>query len=474
MSLKRKAFIGAIWSLVDKVFNQLGFFILLIYLARILGPSEIGIVAILAVFLMISDTLVNAGFSQALIQRSYDASEKDFSTVFFINLSFALLIYAILFLSAPFISDFYDEPKLLNASRILFLVVIIQAIAIVPKSRLTIAVNFKQQTIANAVSIGGSSVVAVYMAQAGFGYWSLVGMYITKSTLLTTTFLIQTRWKPQLLFSRKSFDTLFFFGSKLMIAGILATITNNLYALLIGKFYDTERVGYFTQGHNYTNMLAKLITSVIQGVTYPVMTSIQKDRKRLIDVYERVMGITMFFSIPYLVGFAAVAEDFVRIFLSEEWLPMVPVIIFLSLARLITPISSLNLSILNAIGRSDLFLRVDLLKLPIILSALFLTLPYGITVIAAGQLITTFIAFFVNAYYPGMLFGYGAWSQLKTAFPMLFSASIMWGTLSFFSVDNSLLLLAAKITFGAIIYLGLCFFFRVPYFKEIHLLIRKK
>ena len=466
MTLKHKAINGVAWSLFDKIINQAGNFVLLIYLSRVLSPSDFGLIAMLAIFLAVAQSLIDSGFSQALIQKSTKVTEDDLSTVFYINFIVSILLYCLLYISAPSIASFYHQPELIVLSRVLFVVVIINAIALVPRSKLLIEIDFKTQGLINSASMIISAAVAIYMVHDGFSYWSLVGMNLAKSLINSILLIVFSKWYPKWLFSIESFKSLFSFGSKLLIAGVIATTVQNLYSILIGRYFNATQVGYFQQGFNYTNMLSATLSSVIQGVTYPVMTSIQEDKKRLVQVYVKVMGVVTLVTFPVFVGFAAVSEEFVLIFLGDKWEPIVPVLIILSFARLITPMSSLNLNILNARGRSDLFLRTDLSKLPMTILALFIAIPYGILGVAIAQLVTTFISFFINAYYPGKLFGFGAREQLKQIFPIAIASLIMYLSIAFIKFDALGIQMLTKIVVGSLVYIVLCWIFKVSAFID--------
>lgn len=466
-SLKKTALKGVAWSLFDKIINQAGGLVLLIYLSRILSPSDFGLIAMLAIFLAVAQSLIDSGFSQALIQKSKNVSENDLSTVFYVNLAVSTLLYCLLYVSAPSIAAFYQQPELIDLSRVLFVVVIINAIALVPRSKLLIAIDFKTQGLINSVSMILSAIVAIYMVRGGFGYWSLVGMNLAKSLSNSTLLIVFSKWYPKRVFSIESFKSLFSFGSKLLVAGVIATTVQNLYSILIGRYFNATQVGYFQQGFNYTNILSTTLSSVVQGVTYPVMTSIQEDKKRLVQVYIKVMGVVSLLTFPLFVGFAAVAEEFVFIFLGDKWRPIIPILIILSFARLITPMSSLNLNILNARGRSDLFLKTDLSKLPMTIIALFIAIPYGIIGVAIAQLVTTFISFFINAYYPGKLFGFGAKAQLTHICPLIIISSIMFLSIYFIKLTNIEMQMFIKVLVGVCVYLGLCWACKIPAFIDI-------
>lgn len=465
-SLKKKAINGIAWSLFDKIINQAGNFVLLIYLSRILSPSDFGLIAMLAIFLAIAQSLIDSGFSQALIQKSDKVTEKDLSTVFYVNLAVSVLIYCALFITAPFIASFYSQPELVDLSRVLFIVVIINAVGLVPRSKLLIAIDFKSQGLINNAAMLVGAGVAIYMINDGYGYWSLVGLNVAKASTTAFLLIVFSKWKPSWLFSIASFKNLFSFGSNLLIAGLVATTVQNLYSVLIGRNFNAQQLGYYQQGFNYTNILSTTLSSIIQGVTYPIMTSIQEDKERLVQVYIKVMGIVTLVTFPVFVGFAAVAEEFVLLFLGEKWRPIIPILIILSFARLITPISALNLNILNARGRSDLYLKTDLSKLPMTVAALIIAVPFGIVAVAMAQLVTTFISFFINAYYPGKLFDFGAKEQLKQIFPIALASLVMYLSITFIKFDSLELQMLAKIVLGGGIYVAACWLFKVSAFAD--------
>lgn len=441
-----------VWSLGDKLITQLGFFAVTLYLAKLIGPESFGLIGMLAIFTLLADSVVNNGFSQALVQRSQSLTDKDNSTIFYVNLLWGAVSYVALYLSAPLIADFYREPALVDIARLLFLTIIINSFSVIVRAQLLIKVDFKSQAIAGLVSTIGSSTVGIYLAVAGYDYWAFVWLLLTRSLVQSICLWFSSQWRPRLVFSMNSFQSLFKFGSNLMLAGFVATIVNNLYVVLIGRYFNAVNVGYFTQATTLTNFLSQLISSTLQGVTYPMLTSIKEQRSLLVNLYKQLIAVTMLFSLPALVGFAAVADSFVALFLGEEWLPTVPIIQILCFARAITPISTINMSILNAVGRSDLFLKVDLSKLPMTLAALFVSVPYGIEAVSWAMLTTSIVAYFFNAYYPGKLFGFGAWEQLKIARNYIFSASIMFFTVRVIAFESLWLDLLAGIALGALVY----------------------
>jgi len=467
MSLRKKAVQGFAWSLTDKLINQLGFLVITLYLARLIGPESFGLIGMLTIFMLLAESVISNGFSAALVQRSKQVTPEDENTVFYINMLWGIAIYGVLYFSAPLIAKFYNEPELVDISRLLFLVIIINSFGVVVRAKLTIIIDFKSQAIASTIATLISAFVGVYLAHLGYDYWALVWMLVLKAGLNTIFIWLFCRWWPQLIFSLESFKRLFKFGSNLMLAGFIATFVNNLYVALIGRYFNATQVGYFTQASNLSNYLYSFISSTLQGVTYPTLTSVKEDRERLVNIYKQLISITMFISLPILVGFAAISHEFVLLVLGEEWLLTVPVLTALCFARAITPISVINMNILNAIGRSDLFLKVDLLKLPLTLTALLLAVPYGIEMVAWSMVVISSISFFINAYFPGKLFLFGGWQQLKVASKYIFASTIMFIAVSSLEFSGPLwLILAAKITLGSFCYPIFLYTFRDKFLIE--------
>ncbi|SMB22929.1 Lipopolysaccharide biosynthesis protein WzxC [Sterolibacterium denitrificans] len=455
MSLKFKAVSALSWSLADKLINQLGYLAVTVYLARLIGPESFGLIGMLAIFTLLADSVVSNGFSNALVQRSQQLTEDDACTVFWVNLGWGTLIYAVLFVAAPWIAQFYRQPELIGVARVLFLVIIINAFSVVARAKLTIAVDFKSQAIANTSATVLSSALAALLAQRGYGYWALIWLMVSKAVIASLGVWWFCRWLPRWRLSRASFTTLFGFGSKLMLAGSITTVVDNLYAPLIGYFYNVSQVGFFTQAANLSNYLSGFISSSLQGVSYPIMTSIKDEHERLVSIFKQMISVSMLVCLPLLSGFAAVANDVVLLLLGDAWRPTIPILIALSIARTVTPVSSINANMVNVVGRSDLFLKVSLSKIPIAITALFLALPYGVEGLAWAMVCSSFIAFFINAWYPGKIFGFGGIAQLGVARPYIAASAIMFTVVYFLPWGTSFVGLAGKIIFGTFVYVAM-------------------
>jgi O-antigen/teichoic acid export membrane protein len=468
-SLKSKAARGMIWSAFGTFSSQGISFVIGIILARLLMPSDYGLIGMLAIFFAFSNMIIESGFANALIQK-IDRTESDFSTIFYFNLLVSIIIYLILYFTAPLIASFYNTPELKLLTRVLSLNLLIGSLSIVQQVRLKILFDFKSIALITLISVIFSGIFGVVLAYLNFGVWALVAQNLSAALIKTLLLFYFNKWYPQIVFNINSLKQLFGFSSKLLIAGLVSTIVNNLYSILIGKIFTPREVGYYTRARQYPELLSNTITTILQGVTYPILTSLQNERERMISVYGRLMRVTVFFVIPFLTLFAILAEPFVRLLLTEKWMPVVPLIQWLCFARMITPISALNMNILNAIGRSDLFLKVDLSKLPIFIIAIAITVPLGINIVVIGNFLTSLLSFFINAYYPGKLFGFGAYRQLKEMLSVVLATIIMStvviGLIWF--IPGDLFKLCVGAVLGIITYLGAAYLLKIEELKEVN------
>ena len=423
-TLKSKTVNGIFWNAVDKFGTQAISFVIGIILARILMPSDYGLIGMLAIFFAFSELFINSGFSSALIQKK-DRSDTDFSTIFYFNVSVAVLFYLILYFTAPLIAGFYNTPQLTDLTRVLSFIIILNSLSLVQQTRFTINLDFRKQAIVSFTSNILSGTAGIIAAYRGAGVWALVIQKIIYSLLRSFLFFILSRWMPLPIFSKQSFRQLFGFSSKLLGAGVVASFFNNMYSLLIGKFFSAGDLGFYTKARQYPEMISGLITNIHQGVTYPVLASLQDERERLVSVYGRLMRMIVFFIVPVMTLSAIFSGPFIRVLLTEKWSPAIPLMQWLCFARMITPISALNMNILNAVGRSDLYFKVDISKFPLALTVLIVSIPIGLKAIVIGNFIVTFISFFINAYYPGKFYNFGAIRQIREMTPVIIATLIM-------------------------------------------------
>jgi O-antigen/teichoic acid export membrane protein len=473
-SLKSLATNGILWSAVDKFAVQIGQFVVSILLARILMPEDFGLIGILTVFIALSQTFIESGLGMGLIQRQ-DRTDIDFSTLFVFNIGVSSFVYLLLFFLAPYISTFFQQPQLTDLTRVLGLSLFLNAFAIVQRTKLTIVIDFKTFAKSNVIGMVLGGVCGVIAAKNDCGVWSLVIQTLVGSLASTGSLWFLSKWTPSIAFSKKSFKSLFRFGSKLLIAGLYAQILNNLYNICIGRFYSTASLGYYTRAKNFADLSSGTIVSVLQQATFPILTAVQDDKEKLITIYSRMIRMSAFIIIPLMTFIALQAKPIVLLLFTEKWAALIPLLQWMVFARIFYPMSALNLNLLNAIGRSDLFLKVDLSKLPLTILAMVITIPLGVKAMIIGHVITSSLSFIINAYIPGKFFGYGAIKQLKDMFPFFIATTgmaIPVVIMSYF-MDYLILQLFFGALFGLATYLLICWLFKLEELAELWKLFLK-
>lgn len=461
-SVRSKLIHGVAWNFTEKILVKVASFAISVILARLLSPSDYGLMGMLAIFMSISSVFIEGGLAKALIQRQ-GCQDIDYSTAFVTNVALSLVIYAVLFLTAPLIADFYDEPILIPLTRVLALTIILGSFNIVQRAKLMANVDFKSLAQINVMSILVTGAIGIFMAYEGYGVWALVGQSIGSTLFLIFIFPFYSKWKPSLRFSKESFSHLFGFGSKLMITGVYAVIFNNIATICIGKVYKSEELGYYTRGSQFSDLISFTVNDVLGTVTFPVLSELQNDTGRLVAVYRKSLFVTAMIIFPVMVLCALLAYPLVLILLTEKWLPCVVLMQWLCLARMFTPLSALNMNILNAVGRSDLFMKLDFSKAPLTILILAITIPISVKAIVIGTFVDSFLCFFINAYLPGRMFGYGAWKQIKDWRYILLSIALMSVVVMGFMqlVENAWLQLLVGGSLGVLVYAACCYFFKV-------------
>ncbi|EMD1718120.1 lipopolysaccharide biosynthesis protein [Providencia stuartii] len=422
-NLKQKTTSGLKWSAIERLATQLVQLAVMLVLARMLGPHAFGLIGMLAVFIAVSQVFVDSGLSSALI-RKLDRTEEDYSTAFYFNIIISLVCYVILYFSAPYIAEFYKQPELTSLTRVLSLVVIVNALAIIQRTQLSINMDFKTQAKASLAAVVLSSLIAFSMAYFGFGVWSLVGQTLSYAAFNALFLNILHRWIPRLSFNIESFHQLFGFGSKLMLSGLIDSIYQNIYQIVIGKKFNVLDVGYFTQANQLVRTPSITMTAIIQRVTYPMLSSIQNDEQRLNNAYLLTLRLSASVIFPLLFGLAVVADPLMPELLGPEWQPAALFASILAIGLLLYPIHAINLNYLQVKGRSDLFLRLEIIKKIITTIILIITIPYGIKAICIGVAVQSYLALFINTYYNGKIGQLSGYIQLKALFPIWLIALI--------------------------------------------------
>lgn len=473
-SLKEKTVRGLAWSSIERfstMFIQLAVNVLL---ARILMPEDFGMVAMLAVFIQFSQAFIDSGFSNALIQRK-NCSNEDYSTVFYFTVVVSLLLYGLLYVSAPWISRFYNMPKLTPVARVLGLGLIVGSLSAVHKTRLSIELRFKVQAAVSFLSAIISGAVSITMAYNGFGVWALVVQSIVSlgaQSLLI--YLLGTRWIPAFVFSLKSFKELFGYSSKLLIASLLNLLYRNLYPIVIGKRYAATDLGYYNRADLLSTMSINSITLVLSKVAFPVFSKMQDDNVRLSAAYSKYIVYASILVFPVMVGIAALAKPLVVLAMTDKWLMVVPMLQILVMSCLFDHITSINLNVLFVKGRSDLALRLEVIKKSIAISILFIMMPFGIIAICWGQFIYNIIAMVLNTRYTKMLIGISLWQQIVDFMPYLLSSlgmgAFVWGLTQV--IPSLVLQLVAGVPLGIICYVAILYLTKRDVFVGFFLTIK--
>ena len=423
-SLGHKAKSGIIWSAVDRYASQGIQFLISLVMARLLMPRDYGTIAFLNVFLAICQTFIDSGFGLALM-RKQDCTEKDFNTVFIFSVVIALFCYGILWIIAPWISQFYDQPILLSITRVVSLNVVINALANVPNARLSISLDFKKKAFVTLLTVIGSGSVGLWMAYNGLGLWALVYQALIAGAIKTILLFVYTKWLPKLQFSKQSFNCLFTFGSKMLISGIIGNIYNNLSSIIIGKFYTPSQLGIFGKANTLAGYPSMQMTGVILNVAYPVLAKIQDDNSQLIAAYRRMLRMSTFVISPLMVGLAVIAKPFVLCVLGDKWTDMIPLLQILCFSFMWDPINGMNMNLLQVKGLSNLYLKLDIIKKIIGFAVFCVTIPLGIKAICIGLLIVALINIPINTFYTQKIFGYGFYQQIKDIAPILVHTMMM-------------------------------------------------
>ncbi|PID90758.1 MAG: flippase [Bacteroidetes bacterium] len=428
-TLKDRTAKGMGWSLLDNLAGAGITFLVGLVLARLLSPSEYGILAIVMIFIAVSNSIVDSGFSSALV-RKVKVSPLDYNTVFYFNLVVSAVLYVGLYFLSPFIADFFGQAILVPVTRVIGVVLVINGLAIIPRTIFVRSVNFKSQMLASLIASVASGVVGIGMALMDYGVWSLVGQLITRQLLLTVCLWWLSRWTPALEYSWESFRELFSFGSKLLVAGLIDTVYRHVVEFVIGKFYTTGELGQYTRADQFGNLVAGNMTSVIQRVSYPVLSSIQEEPERLLEGFRRVIKSSMLLSFAAMFGMAACARPMVLLLIGEKWLPSVYYLQILCLSASLYPLHAINLNILQVKGRSDLFLRLEVYKKLLGVGPILLGIFWGIVPMLWGGVVTSVLAFFLNSYYSDALLSYPSLMQVRDVAPTfcvsLVVAGCMW------------------------------------------------
>lgn len=455
--LKDKTVKGVAWSGIDNVAQYAVSFIVSIVLARLLSPDDYGLIGIVAIFTSICGNLINGGFSDALV-RKIDATDDDYNTVFIINLLMSVLLYGVIFLCAPIIAEFFKREELIALTRVASIGMVIGAFAMVQRTRLVKRIDFKTQTKITIAASVISGIVGISLAILGFGVWALVASNISSQIISTVLLWFFNKWVPKMFFSVSSFKELFGFGWKLMVINVINTIWKELYQVVVGKFYNPATLGQYSRAKGFSQLFSSNLTSVVQRVTYPVLSSIQDEKGRMIFAYRRIIKTTMFITATGMLFLGAISEPLLYCLIGPKWHEAAVYLPLICIAGSTYPLQAINLNMLQVQGRSDLFLGIEIVKKIIALGPLFIGAFVGIMPMLYTNLIVCVISYFLNSYYTGKLLGYNSWMQIKDIAPSYGIAFIVAVSVWFFKYlpVSNWIVLPIQIIVGLLVFLFVC------------------
>ncbi len=471
---KSKVIASLLWKFMERIGTQGIQFVVTIFLARLLLPEQFGLIVLVTIFTSIAGIFVQSGFSTALIQKK-DADHVDFSSVFYLSLLASILLYIILFFTAPLIATFFEQPDFIIVLRVLSLTLFFGALNSVQTAIISRKMQFKKLFISSLGSTIVSGIVGITMAYTSFGIWSLVGQLLSNQIMTTIILWFIVKWRPQLTFSLYRIKSLLSFGWKLLASGLIDSLYSNLRSLLVGKMFSPATLGFYNRGEQFPNLIVSNIDGSIQSVMFPTLSKYQDNYVRVKEMVRRSIVSSSFIIFPMMVGLAVIAKPLVILLLTEKWLPVVPFLQIFCVSYALWPIHTANLQAMNALGRSDLFLKLEIIKKVLGLMILAISIPFGIYGIAWGGCIGSLLSSFINAYPNLKLINYSYKEQWKDIFPSLL-LSLMMGaivyTIHWFEL-TALITLIIQVLIGIAVYIGLAKIFNLECFNYLLMTLKE-
>lgn len=463
-SLSDRIVSGVFWSSLQKIGAKGITFLVTIFLARLLTPKDFGLIGMLTIFIQISQTIVQGGFKQALIQKK-EVDEEDYSSVFYINLVVGLLFYLLLFALAPYIAAFYDQPILTSLTRILSIIFVVNAFSFIQESRLIKKMQFKTLMLIHIPSTIIGGVISVAMAFLGFGVWSIVVMQLARALVYAIQIWIYSKWRPLLFFNMAKAKLLFSFGSKLLLSQIVTTIYNNIYSILIGKFYPVQSVGYYQNSYNLVMTPSNELTNVVGEVTFPAFSEIQEDNGRLKFGYKKAMQQVFFWVCPLYVFAGVLANPIFSFLFTERWLPAVPYFQWLCIVGIFQPLIVYNANVIVVKGRTDILLKLQFIRRMVTIVTTIAIFPFGITAILIVQALSAIFSFCLFGYHTKKFIQYPILDQLKDLLPTAIVSLLigfgLWMLDKYFLETLNIIKLLIGFSFGLALYIGISHIFQL-------------
>lgn len=466
---------GVVWTAIERFSAQGIQFILSLIIARLLSPSDYGLIAMLSIFIGLSQNLVDSGFVDALVQKN-DKTETDYSTAFYFNLIFGLVLYGILFVSAPYIADFYNEPKLISVTRVFGLITVITSLGLTLRAKMLVSLNFKKLAVVGILSVIISGSVGLWMAYNGYGVWALVAQTLLNYFCNALFMWFYIRWMPCACFSMDSFRSLFGFGIKLLASSMLHTLYTNLYTLVIGKKFLPADVGYFNRAQTLSQFPSMNISQIFIRVSYPVQCQLQDKPDELKEMFLRNIRMSCYIIFPLMTGIAALAEPFIRFALTEQWLPAVPLLQLLSIAYMWNSILMMNTSLLSVKGRTDFTLKAEIIKKIVGVSLVLISSFYSLAVMCISFIIYSLADFIISAYYVNKVIKVGFREEILAVFPYLLLSVSMGFIICLITafIHSSILSLLIGFIVGVCFYGIASWLFQIKEFNILCSMVKRK
>lgn len=471
MTLRKKSISSFFWAALEQFGNQTISFVVQIILARILLPEDFGLIGMILIFMAVGKSIIDSGLSQSLI-RSKSLDVNDYSTVFYFNISVSVILYLILYLVAPYISTFYEEVLLIEIIRWYALIFIITAFGSIQQTRLVKTLQFKTffKIALPSILLGGA--FGIYLAYNGFGVWSLVASALTQAAINTLLLWIFSNWRPRFIFSIAKFSEHFNFGYKLTLSSLIDATFRNIYSVIIGKNFNATQLGYYNRADTVKQLPVQNIGAILTKVTFPIFAKIQDDDIKLKAAIKLIIRSVTLVLAPLLLISAALGEPLFRLLLTEKWLPAVPYFQILCWAGILYPLNANNLNLLKVKGRSDLFLRLEVIKKSIGVLMIVIALPFGIKALLYTIVFSSIVSFFINSYFTKKLINYGNFEQIKDVLPIVLISALV--AYLIFTMDNivstyiesDFLRLLVGALVGVMIYFGFVMLFQRNTIKQ--------
>ena len=478
MSLQNKALSGITWTFIEQFGSKVLIFIVQIILARLIAPEEFGLLGMILIFNAVGNSLSDSGMSQSLI-RSDKPDEKDFTTVFTMNFAISLLLYLIFYFTAPLISEFYGQPRLTNLIRVYSIVIVINSLFTIQKTRLTYELNFKYQMKAQLPALLIAGFTGIFLAFMNYGVWALVYMEIITGIALSVIYFLQTRWIPKFNLYRENLSEHFHFGYKLTLAGVLSRIVSNIFPMIIGKYFSAAMVGFYTRATTMKEFPVATISGTLDKVFYPLFSKIKNDRNKLKNAYQKAQILVLLVLSTIMLLLILIAYPLFGFLLGDKWLPAVPYFQLLCITGIFYPINKYNSNILKIKGRTDLYLKMAIITQVTLILGIIFTVRYGIIPLILSQVANSLIGALINIHFANKFIDYSFKEQFTdvfiTVFPGLVAFTVLFSMIKLYPIIDDIHYFVQLITLGSlflVLIISIHIIFKTRSFQELLGLIK--